>query len=197
MQIYQNSRRNFLSSMAILSAAAAFTPAFQKLPLPTNSNDDLQNKWNSFCQKSGCEKLNSFDDLVNQFELDAMPGHFYKKGEVVCFPRENIIARPTWIYWQNHPSKPAGVLIDLIEKNSFKKVACLNRFEVDALYKVSKEFYKDNLLEAYCNNLLAMPNGDMPFLKNKLLVCENSLIQKISYYKNRELLFQKKFIYYS
>jgi hypothetical protein len=197
MQIYQNSRRNFLSSMAILSAAAAFTPVFQKLLLPVSSYDDLQNKWNSFCQKCGCEKLNSFDDLGNQFELYAMPGHFYKKGETVYFPRENIIARPTWIYWQNHPSKPADVLIDVIEKNSLKKIACLNRFEVDALYRVSKEFHNDNLFEAYCNNLLASPIEDIPFLKNKLVVAENSLVQQISYYKNHELVFQKKFIYYS
>ncbi len=194
MQIYQNSRRNFLNSMILLSAGATLKPTFQKLPVETNG--DLENKWKYFWQKSGGEKLNTFFDLEGRTGLAYTKGHLYKKGQSISFPRENIIAQPMWIFWKTNLSSPADVVITLFESNSLEKISTLNRYELDALHKMSKDYYNDPLLTAYCNNLKPL-GSSVSLLVNKISVKKNSHIQQISYYKNQLLVSDKKFIYNS
>lgn len=197
MQISQNSRRNFLSSITILSAGIALKPAIKYLPGITNGEDNLQKKWQSFWKISGGEKYNTFVQLQKQNNLPATKGHYYKNGDAIFFPKENMVALPVWIYWENNTSLPVDVVITLIEKNSLKKIGRVNRFEIDALCKVSKNFSGDNLLTAYCNNLKPKALDQFSLLKNKISITKNSCEQQVSYYKESSLVLHKKFIYHS
>ncbi|HEY5406475.1 MAG TPA: hypothetical protein VIJ92_05295 [Ginsengibacter sp.] len=196
MQIYENSRRNFISNIAFLSAGIMFKPAINHLP-SLMEPEDLQKKWELFWKKSGGQKIYSLIDLQKNNILSNTKGHVYNNGEVICFSKENILAQPTWIYWKNNKTRPADVVISLFEKNSLKKIARLNRFEADAIYKVSKDYGSDNLLEAHCNNLKPATGNTIAVLKNKLSVNKNSQVQQVSYYKNHSLVIDKKFIYHS
>ena len=197
MQVSQNSRRNFLNSIAIVSAGAAFKPAIKYLPSITEQ-EDLQKKWESFWRKSGGKKFYTFTDLQKQNNLINTKGHLYKNGEIIYFSKENILAKPTWIYWETNALKPADAVITLFENNSsLKKIARLNRFEIDALYKVSNDHCNDNLLEAHCNNAKSSAGNAISLLKNKISITKNSQVQQVSYYKERTLVLHKKFIYHS
>jgi len=197
MQILQNSRRNFLSSMALFSAGIALKPAIKNLPDIVTCDDDLQKKWQSFWKIYGGEKYNALADLQKQSNLPDTKGHCYRNGDAIFFPKENIIALPVWIYWENNTLHPVDVVITLIEKNSLKKIGRMNRFETDALYKTSKKFYEDNLLTAFCNNLKPGAPDQFSLLKNKISIAKDSYRQQVSYYKERSLIFHKKFIYHS
>ena len=197
MQIYSNSRRNFLTTFAILSAGTAFKPAVRHLPT-INEKEDLQKKWESFWEKYGGQKFYTLSDLQKNNVLSITKGHAYKNGEVIYFSKENIIAQPTWIFWGNNISKPSDVVVTLFENNrSLKKIARLNRFEIDALYKLLKDYCADNLLVAHCNNLKPVSFNTMSAVKNKIKITKNSQIQQVSYYKERVLVSQKKFIYHT
>jgi hypothetical protein len=196
MQVYQNSRRNFLNNIAILSAGTAFKPATKYFP-SIIEQEDLQKKWELFWKKSGGQKFYTFTDLQSQNNLFNTKGHLYKNGEIIYFSKENILAQPTWIYWGNSLSKPADVVITLFDNNSsLKKISRLNRFEIDALYKVSNDHCNDNLLEAHCNNVKPAGNA-ISLLKNKISITKNSEVQQVSYYKDRALVLHKKFINHS
>lgn len=197
MTLSQHSRRNFLSTIAILSAGTAFGSTIKQLPSACEE-EDLQKKWDDFWKKSGAQKLNVGRDLEPHNNLCDTKGHLYKNGEAIYFSKENIIAQPTWIFWQNNTLKPADAVITLFENNSsLKKIGRLNRFEINALYKISKQYYDDKLLQAHCNNLKSTPGGQVAFIKNKTSVTKKSQMQQVSYYKEQALVLHKKFIYHS
>jgi hypothetical protein len=195
MQVYFNSRRNFLNSIAILSAGTVFKPAVKHLPSITEW-EDLQEKWESFWRKSGGKKYFTLSNLQKNVTSFKTKGHVYIIGEIIYFSKGNILAQPTWIYWGNNRHKPSDFVITLFNSKTFEKITRLNYYEVDALYKVSKDYHEDNLLAACCNTLKPS-NSSVLFLKNKISVTKNSKIQQLSYYKNQELILNKKFIYHS
>ena len=195
MQRYQNSRRNFLSNMSILSAGALLRPSSINLPAITKGDDsDLQKKWESFWVKSSGKKI--LHSSFTSHNLLNVKGHTYKNGEPIFFPKENIVAQPTWVFWGNNQLKPADVVITLIESASLMKIARLNRFELNALCKASTQFNNDKILTAFCNNVNPFAKK-LDSLKNKTAITKNSQTQQVSYYKERSLIFHKKFIYHS
>lgn len=198
MQVNQNGRRNFLSSIAILSAGVAFRPAITHFSSSDNEEKDLQKKWKTFWKKSGGRKFNTFADLIDKNNLSEIRGHVYKSGEVIYFPNENILASPAWIFWKHNSLNPSDTIVTLFEGNTLKKIARLNRFEIEALYKLSGECDNDNLLSAYCNGLKPADTASTPFVKHKICVTKSSGIQQsISYYRNQQIVLDKKFIYHS
>jgi hypothetical protein len=196
MQIRENSRRNFISNIAFISAGIMIKPAINCLPSITGEAD-IRNKWKSFWKKSGGQKINNFVDLQRNNALVKTKGHIHKIGGTIYFSKENILAQPSWIYWKNSESKPADVVITLFEKNSLKKIGRINRFEADALYKISKDYDGDNVLDAFCNNLKPTKGDTEDLLKNKISVRKDSHLHEVSYYKNHSLVLNKKFIYHS
>ena len=196
MQTSENSRRNFISNIAFLSAGIMIKPAINHLPLVTGQ-EDVRRNWESFWKKSGGQKTYNIIDFEKNASLTTTKGHVYKKSDIIYFPKEKIFAQPTWIYWNNDKTKPVDVVISLYEKDSLKKIARLNRFETDALYKVSKDYCGDNLLEAYCNSITPSIVNAMTVLKSKTSVNKNSQQYQVSYYKNQSLVLDKKFIYHS
>ncbi len=77
-----------------------------------------------------------------------------------------------------------------------KKIARLNRFEIDALYKLFLHYPEDKLFTAY-NNSLKTNSDEATFIKNKITVKKNSQLHQLSYYKDKKLIADKKFIYHS
>ena len=195
MQICENSRRNFISNIAFLSAGLMIKPAINHLPLVTDLEDARRN-WELFWKKSGGQKTYDIDLRKNN-NLIITKGHMHNNGDIIYFSKENILAQPTWIYWTNNESKPADVVITLFEKKSLKKIGRLNRFEADALYKVSKDYDGDNVLGAFCNNLKPTKGDTADLLKNKISVKKDSHLHEVSYYKNHSVVLSKKFIYHS
>ena len=121
MTISQYNRRNFLSSIAILSVGTAFGSTIKHFS-PANPANDLQKKWTAFWKKSGGRVYYSLTDLNSANNQKETKGHYYKYGEIIYFPKENILAQPTWIFW-NDRTKPADVVVTLFENNhSFKKL---------------------------------------------------------------------------
>ena len=192
------SRRNFLSSIAILSAGTAFESPLNFFSLFDGEAKDLKKKWGFFWKKSGGQKCSGFEALQQQHHVSTK-GHFYRNGEIILFSRENIIALPIWIFWKQSDSKPADVVIALFENNDqLKKLGCLNRFEIEALYHLSANDYDRELLSAYCNNLKkSVDNSATSLLKSKISVTKNFYTHEVSYFKDKQLVSSRKFIHHS
>ena len=188
-------RRNFLSSVALLSAGTAFSSAMPYLAF-TQKEEGLQQKWKAFWQKTGGRVVYAEVGLRDMDVKFNNKGHEYKNGEVIYFAGENILALPTWAFWQNNLSTPADVVVTLFENNTEAiKIARLNRYELSALYSIAEEHGNDLLLAAFCNNLQQGAGNYIPLIKNKTIVKKNSQVQQVSYYKEQQLVFTKKIIH--
>ncbi|MEP7144854.1 MAG: hypothetical protein ABI707_18360 [Ferruginibacter sp.] len=191
-----NTRRNFLTSMAILSAGTAFGSTIKRFATDNTSND-LQKEWSSFWKKSGGRIVDGGADLNSYNRQIETKGHLYKYGAVIYFLKENIIAQPTWIYWRNDRTKPADVVVSLFEKNHlFRKTTRLNRYEMDALYHLSKVSCSEQLLLASFNNSKPVAGASTGNIKTKTSIKKNSQVQDISYHKGQVLVFEDKLIHY-
>jgi hypothetical protein len=136
MSIAPHTRRNFLGNMAILSAGAAFLPATVFCtPAGIKAGYGLQYKWNAFCKSAGGRVFHNLP--VSATGNIVAKGHTYKEGNAVYFAKENVIAKPTWVYWNNN-TIPADVVLVLFAGSSFEKITTLNRYEMEALYVLSK-----------------------------------------------------------
>jgi len=195
MLIYQNSRRNFLSSMAILSAAVVCKPVIENIA-PLTEEDDLQKKWKLFCEKSGGKNCYTLPDSKSRSGFLSTNGHAYRNGETMYFPHENVLAVPTWIYWETNTFRPADFIVTLFDGTSLKKISRLNRFEMDALYKVSKYNSIDNLLTAHCNAQKQDALIGTSLLKSKTTFTKNARILQLSYYKENDIVINKKYIHH-
>lgn len=193
MTTIQYNRRNFLSSLAILSVGTTFGSTARQLPF-INEEEDLQKKWTAFQKSFGGHRSYPTADLSLHNNFD-VKGHLYKYGDIVFFPKENLIAQPTWIYWKNNFTKPADVVVTLFENNyPFKKILRFNRYEMDALYRISKEPGSELLLSASCNkqNLIAGTSDGIVTIKTNIK--KKSRIQDISYHKGQLLVYKDKII---
>ncbi len=191
----QHGRRNFLSCLAILSAGTVIGSPLK----PSGINDreaSLDKKWATFWKKSGGELVKGKPTLQN--EIANTCGHHHEKGEIILFLKENILAQPTWIYWGEDNTCPADVVITLFENNETQnKISRLNRFEIDALYKLSKEFKEDELLLTHHTIVKQETPTTTTYIQNKTFINRHSNCQQVSYYKQQELIFHKKFIFHT
>jgi hypothetical protein len=194
----QFNRRNFLGSLAILSVGTTFGSATKYFTLPDSTTlDGLQKKWEAFWTKSrGCISQNiTHPDFINSRKVTK--GHFYKNGETIYFPKENIYALPTWIYWSNR-TRPADVIITFFEESpSLKKITSLNRYEIEALYRLSKEPGSEEILSSTFNKCELVPDASTGKIISKVTIKNNSKIQDISYYKGQLLVFEDKIIHHT
>lgn len=126
----QSSRRNFLGSLAILSAGSVFGSVTRLVP--ETPAPDLYVAWKQFCRQNGGQSCNLA--LPGAAALAPCKGHWYETGETIAFPQHNLLAQPTWVYWSEEKTKPADVIITLYKNDAAKtKLARLNRFEWEAL----------------------------------------------------------------
>jgi hypothetical protein len=193
----QHGRRNFLSCLAILSAGTVIGS-----PLKSSVKEDrevsLDKKWATFWEDYGGELAKGNSKSTMQNEIANTAGHYYKNGEVVFFSKENILAQPTWIYWGEGNTYPADVVITLFENNEKQnKISRLNRFEIDALYKLANEYKQDQLLLTHHTIVKPVNSNTTTYIQNKTFVNRHSNCQQVSYYKQQELIFHKKFIFHT
>ena len=66
-----------------------------------------------------------------------------------------------------------------------------------AVYKLSKEYKDDQLLVVHHNNIKPFSGNTTSFIQNKTFINRHSNTQQVSYYKEQELVFHKKFIYHA
>jgi hypothetical protein len=125
-----SSRRNFLGSIALLSAGTAFGTV--RCFVPGTVATDLQGLWKQFCRQNGGQR---HDDKVSIADtLPGCKGHSYETGEMVAFYRHDLLAQPTWIYWSEEKKQAADIVITLYKNDTAKtKLHRLNRFEWEAL----------------------------------------------------------------
>ena len=189
----QTSRRNFLCSIALLSAGTAIIGSPVKIFSSNNETANLENKWKSFLKITGAKEYDGFVNLNQSESIPLIKGHFHEQGKLVSFQKENLLAQPTWIYWQNNKYKPTDVIINVFEdKSPYKKIRTLNRFELEALLQFSKKTEEENLLLALCTQK-GIDHKTHAIVKTKIQ--KKSPTQEIAFYKNRTLLRREKLIY--
>ncbi|MEO6232199.1 MAG: hypothetical protein ABJB11_00780 [Ferruginibacter sp.] len=192
----QRNRRSFLSTIAILSAGAAFGSTIKQFSSPAiNTPTDLKEKWAAFWKQAGGQHFNGLPHPENN--SISIKGHKPTYGQAIFFPEENIVALPTWIFWENNRYKPADMIITLFESNeSFKKIISLNRYEMDALYHLSKEQpVNDVRLTAFKHSNKTGHNSSA-LIKTKTNIKKEIGIQDISYFNGQMLVFKDKKFYH-
>ena len=191
----QNSRRSFLASLAVLSAGTVISASPLRLFSSQEDTNDLQLMWSSFLKNAGAREYCSSTALSAGIMSVETKGHVNRLGKAVYFEEENLLAQPTWIFWQNNQFKPADVLIHVYEnKHPYKKIITLNRFQLNALMQVSKKTGEKHLLTSLFTK---RTSGDKigATLKTQTTIKKRSHIQHISYYKNDQLLLKEKLIH--
>ena len=197
MTTSQHNRRNFLSSLAILSVGSSFANPLNHL-IDTTAENDLMEKWKTFYSKAGGTVTGFTGNLNRTSDHPVTPGHQHIVGKTIFFEKDNLLATPTWIFWNNDQTKPADVIIGIFQNDdSPNKITRLNRFDVEALFKLSKEHSQDQLLLALCNNTKPARERAGAIVKNKTIIYKNSQHQQVSFYKDESLVFQKKFIHHT
>ena len=186
MNLTKPTRRNFLSSMAMLSAGAVFV-SFPAVLFSDRQKADLQKQWAAFCNLSGGASYSSFTDSDARIIDEACKGHQYKSGQAILFSKESIVATPTWIFWENDNRKPADMLITFFERKDggLEKAITYNRFEMEAIYKTYEQL----------NELSFIRNDTPERIKVKTLISKRKLKQEIGYFRNKEILFKNNFNY--
>lgn len=130
MRISQPSRRNFLSSLVILSAGSAFGSVTNFFK---DTEDSLEHHWKQFCNNWDARPYAAFVSPGVGHHFQPCKGHFYKTGEPVFLENSSLVAVPIWIYWGKEKSKPDDIIITFLQQDSKQKVGSINRFELTAL----------------------------------------------------------------
>ena len=135
MMSNHNSRRSFLSSLAILSAGSVFSA----VPGFVISSDDtaLQQLWKAFLRNNSGKRITAHKSL----SLEALPavtkGHIVITGDHVHFATEGLIAVPCWIHWKNHSQEPSDLLVTFFSDGvKPAKIIRINRFELEGLTRL-------------------------------------------------------------
>lgn len=192
----QHSRRNFLSCLAILSAGTAFGSVVSPLDLTNKKEDTLEKNWDLFWKSAGgqvfTEKITSaFPQL-----LPCTSGHHFENGDIILLKKYDVLAQPTWIFWGDDKKNPKDVVITVFENTEAKKkITRLNRFEMDAIYKLSQHFTDDQLLLTSHSATKPLNASTNTFIQNKTSINRHSNTQLLSYFKEQSLVFHKKIIY--
>jgi hypothetical protein len=138
MNTTQSSRRQFLGSLAMLSAGTAFGSVTRLIP--TALSPDLQQQWKQFWKQNGGRPSMETEPQNAANTLVAGKGHFYQNGPMIAFSEHNLLAQPTWVYWTEQKTKPADIIITFFKNDAAKtKLFRLNRFELEALNELPKE----------------------------------------------------------
>ena len=126
----QTSRRNFLSSMAILSAGAAFgsVPGYLQ---PKQSKTGPAELWKLFC--NNYEGIQAGEAIHSIIVPAVGKGQWVKPGAVVCFKEAGIIAIPYFIYWGKRKKASDLVIGFYKDEPGNKKITNINQYELAAI----------------------------------------------------------------
>jgi hypothetical protein len=197
MHLKPTTRRSFLSSIGILSTGAAFGSTFKYLVVENNTTD-LQQIWDTFRKQAGGEIFHHTAQSHAENFGRRCKGHRYQEGEIVYFSQQNVLAQPTWVYWDNKKGKPSDVLITFFENNhSHSRIIVLNRFEIETLRLLSKENRSSELVSLVCStarqkNTIDDISNEM--LSIKIVVKNDGQVQSTAGIKGQDFFSEKKLI---
>ena len=186
-----NSRRNFLGTLALLSSGTLLAGSPSNLFDSSNAgNASLKKNWAAFLEKYEASGFINLSDNINAQAPVLAPGHKGKAGEVVSIGKENLLAQPTWIYWEKNSSHPDDVLVNLLEtSHPYKRVRTINRFELQALVQLPAE---NSLLQAIC----VKPGVTSETVLNvKTRIEKRRNVQDVNLISNNDILLTQQFFY--
>ncbi|WP_121353650.1 twin-arginine translocation signal domain-containing protein [Flavisolibacter nicotianae] len=193
MNSSNTSRRSFLGSLAVLSAGAAFGSVGQFLPLP--QTEDLQQLWKNFSTKNSGRR---FSGTVQQDgNLPVANGHFHRDGDAVVFSEHHLVAKPTWIYWNEEARRPSDVVVTFFSADGEnEKLFRLNRFELEALQALPMEEETTDSILLLKRSLQKTSASKPPLLKVKAKVRKGQQVNIIASVLEKETVLNKKIIYH-
>lgn len=184
-----NSRRNFLSTLAILSSGSLLAGSPLNVFGAHSSTISLEENWDLLLKNYGATHLLDLPGCVS-VSMQALPGQLNQVGNLVSFGKEQLLAQPTWIFWGNNRNQPNDVVITFFEdKYPYKKIKSINRFELQALIQ----------LPAHKVPLLAICNSKKVEGKDGLLVktriTRKKAVQDVQLFSNANIILRQQFFY--
>lgn len=191
-----NSRRNFLGTLAILTSGTVV--AGSPLSLFDNGatgDTTVEKSWSEFIKNNGASGFLNITGITLPHGLTAINGFVNRAGDIVSFEKENMLALPTWIYWDNNRNTPDDVVVSFFENSyPYKKIKSINRFELKALVKLGNTNGDANLLQAICTKPhRADAAGTKLVLQTR--IAKRKQIQDISLYSNNNIVLKEQLFY--
>ncbi|RYY32429.1 MAG: hypothetical protein EOP46_19010 [Sphingobacteriaceae bacterium] len=186
-----NSRRNFLSTLAILTSGTLVAGSPANLLKGANHTLSVKERWNEFRKRFEASPYFSGTGMELSYNPAAINGHRNKAGEFLSLSN-GLLVQPTWIYWGADKQEPDDVLVTFYETNNgMRKIKTINRFELDALVTMAVKKEPRQLLNILCNK-------DKQKAKDFIAhtyVKKTNLMQVVKLYNNKELVLKKQLFY--
>ncbi|RYY48251.1 MAG: hypothetical protein EOO06_10710 [Chitinophagaceae bacterium] len=191
MSEFINSRRGFLSTLAILTSGTLIAGSPTTLLTSNNHELSVKERWDEFMKKFGATTYFSFIETKLPYKPVATAGHTYEAGQLVSLSN-GILVQPTWIYWGTGKQKADDVLVTFYNgTDGSRKLKTINRFELDALVSMAGKKDPAQLLSILCSDDKLKSKDFMASTKIK----KGSATQEIRLYNNKELIAAKQLFY--
>jgi hypothetical protein len=185
-----NSRRNFLSTLAILGSGTVLAGSPLNVWAKNSSASSLEANWALLVKNYGATGFLKLAASVSQQVLQPVMGQLNKACDIVHFGKENLLAQPTWIYWANNGNQPSDVVITFYEaSHPYKKLQSINRFELQALVQMPID---KNPLPAICKKGVAAAKNR---LQVKTKIGRKKAVQDVQLFENKNIVFNQQFFY--
>ena len=189
-----NSRRNFLGIMALLTSGTVLAGSPLVLLEEDGQKEDLKKSWEKLLQQYNATGFLTIGDIQLPQMPEPLKGQTHTTGPIISFEQEGILAQPTWVHWKNN-DKPRDLLISFFENNAaYKKIVTINRYELEAMLKLSTTANSESLLTAICKNCKAQKNGMKNGLQVKTSIKKNKGVQQAILYKHNNIVLENQFI---
>ncbi len=185
-----HSRRNFLSTLAILSSGTVLAGSPLNIWGKDTKAASLEDSWALLVKKYGASTFVNFAGGNSLPEMLPVTGQLNKTGGITRFEKEQILAQPTWIFWSNNRSEPDDVVVTFFEDSyPYKKIQSINRFELQALVQ----------LPAHKDRLPALRNKGAAGATDGLVVTTSikrkKAVQDVQLFANKNIVFTQQFLY--
>ena len=189
MMLSKNTRRNFLTNLAILTAGSVVAGSQASLFSSAEKNN-LMGQWKKLLAYSNGRSVDCPAALLHS-DIAVTKGLIHKRGQMVLLENEGLLAQPTWIYNARKNDRPIEVIIEIYDHSSYQKMITLNRYELNALLQVQQNYTEEKVL---LTSLFKKGNEASHRLKTVTTIRDHKHHQSISYMRRDELLIKEKTI---
>ena len=190
-----NSRRNFLGIMAILTSGSVVAGSPLCLlndEAGAGSAVSLQQQWALFLAGHPTTSFNNSTGIKLPTGLLPLTGQRNVAGDVVHLVKENILAQPTWIYWGDH-QQPDDIIISFFEnKFPYKKIRNIDRYELAAIGKLAGAHEDKKMLQSL---FVKSSHSGQPRLFINTRIKKYSKVQDIVMYHNNDIVLKDQLFY--
>ncbi len=185
-----NSRRNFLSTLGILSSGTVLAGSPLALFENGSTEQDLKSKWALMTKKYGAGNFLNISGSAIENHMQPVKGLQYANGQVVSFAEQGLLAQPIWIHWTGRSGKPDDVVIHFFEDVfPYKKVKSINRYELLALQQLPLQ---ENLLQAVCQKSKSVTGSRVEITTR---VAKRKIVQETKCFTDHTLVLKQQFLY--